>query len=56
MAVLQNQASLQDITSNEVPYNLEAEQALLGSLLNNNELINQIGDFLEAEYFYMPFH
>lgn len=37
-----------------VPCNVEAEHAVLGALLNNNENLNQIGDFLRAEHFYVP--
>ena len=40
----------------EVPYNIEAEQAVLGAILVNNEAINRIGDFLRAEHFYEPVH
>jgi replicative DNA helicase len=44
------------IAYREPPHNLEAEQALLGALLLNNEVINRIGDFLKAEHFYLPVH
>ncbi len=39
-----------------VPFNYEAEQAVLGAIINNNEYINQIGDILKAEHFYSNFH
>ena len=39
-----------------VPHNLDAEQVLLGALLNNNERIYEILDMLKSSYFYMPFH
>ena len=39
-----------------VPYNIEAEQNILGLILNNNENLNKIEDFLRAEYFYLPIH
>jgi replicative DNA helicase len=38
------------------PHNIEAEQALLGALLVNNEAFYRISDFLEAEHFYEPIH
>jgi replicative DNA helicase len=38
------------------PFNLEAEQAILGSFLNNNENINKVGDFLFPNHFYLPVH
>ena len=37
----------------EVPYNEEAEQAVLGAILINNENINKIADFLLAKHFYI---
>ena len=40
----------------QVPYNIEAEQNILGLILNNNENLNKIGDILRAEYFYLPIH
>jgi len=40
----------------ELPYNAEAEQVLLGSILTNNELLNRISDFLIADHFYEPVH
>lgn len=39
-----------------VPFNLKAEQYLLGSLLSNNEGINRIGDYLRVEHFYEGVH
>ena len=35
----------------EIPHNLEAEQALLGAILSNNDAIAQVQDFLEAQHF-----
>lgn len=40
----------------EAPSNVEAEQALLGSLLVNNDALQYIGDQLHAEHFYEPLH
>lgn len=37
-----------------VPCNIEAEYAVLGAILNNNENLNQVGDFLRPEHFYVP--
>ncbi len=39
-----------------MPHNIQAEQALLGALLVNNELINKAGDFLLADHFFEPVH
>ncbi len=38
------------------PHNLEAEQALLGSILVNNNAYERVGDFLKPEHFYDPVH
>jgi replicative DNA helicase len=38
------------------PYNIQAEQALLGSIITNNEALNRVGDYLLPEHFYEPVH
>src|SRR3954469_11604015 len=38
------------------PHNIEAEQALLGALLVNNEAFYRVSDFLLPEHFYEPIH
>lgn len=38
------------------PHNIEAEQALLGALLYDNEVYNRVGDWLNASHFYDPVH
>lgn len=40
----------------QAPSNIDAEQALLGALLVNNEALQHIGDQLRAEHFYEPLH
>ena len=42
--------------SDRAPHNLDAEQALLGALLLDNEVYNRIGDYLQARHFYDPVH
>ena len=42
--------------TNELPHNLEAEQAILGALLLDNECLEKIGDILLPDYFYSPVH
>ena len=37
-------------------YNLNAEQALLGGVLLNNEYLNRVNEFLLSEHFYEPIH
>jgi replicative DNA helicase len=39
-----------------LPHNLEAEQALLGSLLFDNSAYERLGDTLQGRHFYEPFH
>jgi replicative DNA helicase len=38
------------------PHNIEAEQALLGALLVNNEAFYRVSDFLEPAHFFEPIH
>src|SRR3990170_3498600 len=40
----------------EAPHNLEAEQALLGAILVNNEAIDRVSNFLKPEHFHDPLH
>ncbi len=40
----------------QVPHNIEAEQALLGAILVNNEALDRVTGFLEALHFYDPLH
>ena len=38
------------------PHNIEAEQALLGAILINNEAYHRVGEYLRPEHFYEPVH
>ncbi len=38
----------------ELPHNFEAEQALLGAILINNEAYSRVSDFLRPEHFFDP--
>src|SRR3974390_1641314 len=38
------------------PHNIEAEQALLGAILVNNEAFYRVSDFLNPEHFCEPIH
>lgn len=44
------------LTFRHVPHNIEAEQALLGAILVNNEALDRVSGFLSAEHFYDPLH
>lgn len=39
-----------------LPYSLEAEQAVLGAILMEPDCINQVADVLRPEHFYLPEH
>ncbi len=49
-----------DNTTNDTyrtaPQNVEAEQALLGAILVNNEAFYRVSDFLEPQHFFEPVH
>ena len=45
-----------NINSTTLPYSLEAEQAVLGAVLNDSESLEKILPVLKAEYFYLPQH
>ena len=38
------------------PHNIEAEQALLGAILINNEAFYRVSEFLEPKHFFEPIH
>ncbi len=40
----------------EIPSNIEAEQHLLGSVLVNNDIIDEIANLINSEKFYDPIH
>ena len=40
----------------EPPHNIEAEQALLGAILVNNEAADRVSAFLEPKHFFDPLH
>ena len=48
--------SLQNNIENKQPSNLEAEQALLGSILVNNDIIDEVSTIVSSSIFYDPAH
>ena len=48
--------SVQKTIDNKQPSNLEAEQALLGSILVNNDIIDEISTIISSNIFYDPAH
>ena len=43
-------------SENKHPSNIEAEQALLGSILVNNDIIDEISSIVNSSIFYDPAH
>lgn len=40
----------------EVPYNIDAEQMVLGAILTNNEAYHRVSEILQPRHFYTPIH
>ena len=40
----------------ELPHNLEAEQALLGAILLNNDILYDINEIIDASHFFENIH
>ena len=47
---------LQNNLENKQPSNLEAEQALIGSILVNNDIIDEVSNLVSSTIFYDPAH
>ncbi|TCT08021.1 replicative DNA helicase [Aquabacter spiritensis] len=45
-----------DPSYRQAPHNVEAEQALLGAIMVNNEAFYRVSDFLRPEHFFEPIH
>ena len=43
-------------SDNKQPCNIEAEQALIGSVLVNNDIIDEISNIVNSSIFYDPAH
>ena len=48
--------ALQKEKNNKQPCNIEAEQALIGSILVNNDIIDEISSTIKPSIFYDPAH
>ena len=51
---LARKQSLAELPIRALPHNMEAEQALLGAILINNEALYRVSDFLEPKHFFEP--
>ncbi|MBR1948619.1 MAG: replicative DNA helicase, partial [Alphaproteobacteria bacterium] len=47
---------MDNLKSEQMPKNIEAEQALLGAVLANNKTFEKVSEFLRAEHFADPVH
>ncbi|NBV07288.1 MAG: replicative DNA helicase [Proteobacteria bacterium] len=45
-----------DLKLNQELFNIDAEQAILGTIILNNEYLNRVSEFLQTEHFYFPAH
>ena len=48
--------SLDSLPFRQAPHNIEAEQALLGAVLINNEAFDRVSGFLQPNHFFEPLH
>src|SRR5271157_5544169 len=55
-AFLQRQSGQSERPYRTPPHNLDAEQALLGAILINNDAFDRISDFLRSEHFVQEIH
>ncbi len=49
-------AAAEPLAFRQAPHNIDAEQALLGAILVNNEAMDRVAGFLQPEHFYEPIH
>ena len=49
-------AASEPLQFRQPPHNIDAEQALLGAILVNNESLDRVAGFLATEHFYDPLH
>ena len=45
-----------NLSSKELPHNIEAEQGILGAILLNNEIYFDISETISVDHFYEPVH
>ena len=55
-ALREQTASTEPVRFRHPPHNIEAEQALLGAILINNEAMDRVSGFLDPTHFYEPIH
>ena len=53
---MENNLSIVKDQFKELPNNIEAEQAVIGSILVSNEMFDEISTIIESSNFYDPMH
>ena len=56
MFVMEQKLNIVKNESNELPNNIEAEQSVLGSILLQNEIFDDISTIISSQNFYDPMH
>ena len=56
MFVMEQKLNIIKNESNELPNNIEAEQSVLGSILLQNEIFDDISTIISSQNFYDPMH
>lgn len=51
-----NENNKNQTAEDRIPFSLEAEQAVLGAILFDNEVFYRVSSYLKAEHFYDPIH
>ena len=51
---MENKISFSRIDEQKLPSNLEAEQALIGSVLVNNDIIDEVAHLINSSKFFDP--
>jgi replicative DNA helicase len=51
-----NKETMEQESYRHVPYDIDVEQALLGSILVDNQAIERVSQLLQADHFYDPLH
>jgi len=46
----------EDTLNRILPHNMEAEQALLGAILEDNRIVEEFSDYLRSTHFFVPVH
>ena len=49
-------ATGEELPFRQAPHNIEAEQALLGAILVNNDAFDRVSSFLSPAHFFEPLH